>query len=60
MELLILPGLQEDNTMIYEANLQIILNEVRNSNNPQRALRHAYGDLVTTFELIVKKVSEKI
>jgi Zn finger protein HypA/HybF involved in hydrogenase expression len=52
------PGCREDNTMIYEANLQIIINEVGNSTNPQRALRHAYGDLVTTFELYCKKVSK--
>lgn len=53
------PGCREDNTMIYEANLRIIINEVGNSTNPQRALRHAYGDLVTTFELYCKKVSKK-
>jgi Zn finger protein HypA/HybF involved in hydrogenase expression len=52
------PGCSEDNILIYEANLQIIINEVENSTNPQRALRHAYGDLVTTFELYCKKVSK--
>ena len=52
------PGCREDNILIYEANLQIIINEVGNSTNPQRALRHAYGDLVTTFELYCKKISK--
>lgn len=51
------PGCGEDNVMIYEANLKIILNEINNSNNPKRYLRHAYKDLVTTFELYCKRVS---
>ena len=49
---------REDNIMIYEANLQIILNEFEDSANPKRALRHAYKDLVTTFELYCKRVSK--
>jgi len=52
------PGCREDNILIYEANLQIIINEVESSSNPNRELRHAYSDLVTTFELYCKKVSK--
>ncbi len=51
------PGCGEDNIMIYEANLQIILKEINNSDNPKRNLRHAYKDLVTTFELYSKRVA---
>jgi len=51
------PGCSEDNVMIYEANLKIILSEINSSSNPRRALRHAYKDLVTTFELYCKRVS---
>jgi DNA-directed RNA polymerase subunit RPC12/RpoP len=52
------PGCKEDNILIYETNLQIILKEVENSANPKRSLRHAYKDLVTTFELYCKRVSK--
>lgn len=51
------PGCGEDSVMIYETNLQIILNEITNSYNPNRALRHAYKDLVITFALYCKRVS---
>ncbi len=52
------PGCKEDNILIYEANLQIILNEIENLANPKRSLRHAYKDLVTTFELSCKRISK--
>jgi len=51
------PGCREDNILIYEANLQIILSEIQNSSNPKRALRHAYKDLVSTFELYCKRIA---
>lgn len=51
------PSCKEDNMLIYEANLQIILNEIKDSSHPKRALRHAYKDLVTTFELYCKRIS---
>jgi len=44
------PGCKEENLLIYDANLSIIENEIANSDNPDRQLRHAYGDLVSTFE----------
>ncbi len=52
------PNCKEDNILIYETNLQIILNEIENSSNPKRQLRHAYKDLVTTFELYCKRISK--
>lgn len=53
------PGCKEDSIMIYEANLSILLQEIDNSNNPNRSLRHAYNDLVSTFESYCKRVSER-
>jgi hypothetical protein len=53
------PGCKEDNILIYEANLKILLQEIDNSNNPNRTLRHAYNDLVSTFESYCKRVSER-
>ena len=40
--------------MIYDTNIQIILKEIDNANDKKRALRHAYNDLVSTFENICK------
>lgn len=51
------PGCKEDNVLIYEANLQIILSEIENSANTKRSLRHAYKDLVTTFELYCRRIA---
>ena len=44
-----------ENIAIYDANLVIIRAEVSAGGDPQRALRHAYGDLVSTFEAICAK-----
>jgi hypothetical protein len=49
------PGCREENLLLYDANLAIILQEVRHSSNPRRQLRHAYGDLVSTFERFCRK-----
>jgi uncharacterized Zn-finger protein len=43
------PGCRTENMLIYDANLAIIRREIESSKNPQRALRHAYNDLVSTF-----------
>ncbi len=51
------PGCNEDTILIYEANLEIILSEINNASNSKRALRHAYKDLVTTFELYCKRIA---
>lgn len=47
------PGCGSENLRIYDANLEIIKQEIDNSTNKQRALRHAYGDTVSTFEIVV-------
>lgn len=46
------PGCRSENLRIYDANFEIIKREIESSDNQQRALRHAYGDLVSTFELV--------
>ena len=45
---------------IYDANLVIIRQEVETASNPERALRHAYSDLVSTFELLCKRRAVKL
>lgn len=47
------PGCSSENLRIYDANLEIIKREIASSTNKQRALRHAYGDTVSTFEIVV-------
>jgi hypothetical protein len=49
------PGCRNENLIIYDANLEIIKQEVASNKDPQRALRHAYIDLVATFEVLSKK-----
>lgn len=44
------PGCRIENMLIYDTNIQIIKKEYDNSDNKERALRHAYSDLVSTFE----------
>lgn len=44
-----------DNIMIYDTNISIILTEIENASDKNRALRHAYNDLVSTFEDFCKK-----
>lgn len=41
-----------ENVAVYDANLEVIRVEVAAASDPQRALRHAYNDLVSTFESI--------
>jgi Zn finger protein HypA/HybF involved in hydrogenase expression len=53
------PGCREDNILIYEANLNLLLQEIDNSTDKTRALRHSYNDMVSTFESYCKNVSEK-
>ncbi len=48
------PSCNIENMMIYDANTVIIKNEITNSKNKERALRHAYKDLVSTFEFYAK------
>jgi DNA-directed RNA polymerase subunit RPC12/RpoP len=49
------PGCRNENLIIYDANLEIIKQEVASNIDSQRALRHAYADLVSTFESFSKK-----
>jgi Zn finger protein HypA/HybF involved in hydrogenase expression len=49
------PGCRSENLRLYDANLAIIRHEVSASDNPSRALRHAYSDLVSTFEIFCRK-----
>lgn len=49
------PGCRTENILIYDANLEIIKQEINASNDPIRALRHAYSDIVSSFESFCKK-----
>lgn len=46
--------------MIYEENLKIILQEIDQATNKQRQLRHAYSDLVATFEYFGNQYGERL
>jgi Zn finger protein HypA/HybF involved in hydrogenase expression len=54
------PGCRAENLRIYEANWEIIKKEVDAAENPARALRHAYGDLVSTFENFCRRKAAKL
>lgn len=51
------PGCSTENMVIYDANISIIRKEISASNDKNRALRHAYGDLISTFEHFCNKKS---
>jgi len=53
------PICRTENIMIYDANLSIIRNEVHSSKSQSRALRHAYNDLISTFEPFCRNISRK-
>lgn len=44
------PGCSTENMLIYDANISIIRAEISSASDKNRALRHAYGDLVSSFE----------
>ena len=54
------PGCREENLLIYDANWSIIKREVDDSKNPERALRHAYGDFVSAFEIFCDSKASKL
>lgn len=54
------PGCRDENLQIYDANFKIIEKEIDASNQAERQLRHAYVDLVSTFENICSKKSVKV
>ncbi len=44
------PCCHEDNIIVYDTNIKILLDEIKSSSNQEKSLRHAYNDLVSTFE----------
>jgi hypothetical protein len=44
------PGCRSENQAIYDANLAIVRQEIASAPDGDRALRHAYSDLVSAFE----------
>lgn len=54
------PGCKEENMLVYDANLTIIEKEISHSKTPERGLRHAYGDLVSTFESFCKRKAKRL
>ncbi|MHC4621935.1 MAG: hypothetical protein ACYTEQ_29705 [Planctomycetota bacterium] len=44
------PCCRSENMLVYDANISIIRQEIERSDNAGRALRHAYSDLVSTFQ----------
>jgi Zn finger protein HypA/HybF involved in hydrogenase expression len=53
------PSCREESLQIYETNLQIIIQEINNAPDKTRALRHAYNDVVSTFEGYCKLVAKR-
>jgi Zn finger protein HypA/HybF involved in hydrogenase expression len=49
------PVCHSENMLMYDANWAIIKQEIATSENKERALRHAYADLVSTFEAFCRK-----
>jgi len=54
------PGCRNENLWIYDANFAIISQEVSSSSDSQRALRHGYSDLVSTFEFFCRSRARSI
>lgn len=54
------PVCKNENILIYDANLDIINHEIESAIEPDRALRHAYSDLVSSFEIFCKKKAKQI
>jgi rRNA maturation endonuclease Nob1 len=54
------PKCRAEHLRIYDANLAIIRQEVEKGSNPDRSLRRAYWDLVSTFELLCKRRAKRV
>lgn len=54
------PGCRSENLLLYDVNLAIIKQEVKAASAPDRALRHAYSDLVSTFETFCRKEAQRL
>lgn len=48
------PACGASNLQVYDTNWASIEREVASAENPERALRHAYGDLVSAFEIFCR------
>ena len=53
------PKCRAEHLRIYDANLAIIRSECERAENGDRALRHAYSDFVSTFELLCKRRAKR-
>lgn len=49
------PCCKQDNITVYDTNIEILLKEIDAATNKDKALRHAYNDLVSTFENYCKR-----
>ena len=49
------PACRHESLLIYDADLSVIRNELEATLDPRRALRRAYTDLVSTFEIFCRK-----
>jgi Zn finger protein HypA/HybF involved in hydrogenase expression len=54
------PACGEGNLYVYDTNWAVIKREISNSENPNRSLRHAYGDLVSAFELFCEAKAKRL
>lgn len=53
------PGCRAENVLIYDADLSIIRREISSGTATGRALRHAYSDLVSAFEIFCRKEANR-
>ena len=53
------PGCREENMRIYDANISIVRREITEDAGNARALRRAYGDLVSAFEIFCRKKASR-
>ncbi|MDX2206843.1 MAG: hypothetical protein SFU57_04300 [Gemmatimonadales bacterium] len=49
------PGCKSENLLLYDANLALIRRRLTSAADSERELRHAYTDLVSTFEVFCKR-----
>ena len=54
------PGCNCENLQLYDANWAIIKRGLANAADQNRQLRHAYGDLVSTFEVFCARKAKQI
>lgn len=54
------PGCLSENLRLYDANLALIMRELASPHVSTRQLRHAYADLVSTFEIFCRKEAARL